>query len=139
MFTEEQFKNLPSLRPDAHIKLVGLHQHQALSGCPHSIETSDGHFRVPRVLVPLVKRAMQELGCYDGPDQGPVNEVLRRIADGGRAEREDLGCDIAAAVHGIVGEAVAELKSRVVEAARLHSGDQRAALVAEAVRALAGV
>lgn len=133
VLTEEGFKNLPCLRPNANVKMIGIHHHRGLSGGPFTIETGEGHFRVPRVLIPLVKRAFQSLEHYDGPEEGAVNEVLRRIAEcrvGGDG-------DLAAIVGGIVDEAVAELRSRVVEAARARS-DDRAGLVAEAMRAMAG-
>ena len=69
---------------------------------------------------------------YDGPDDGAVNEVLRRVADFKiEAESEDL----TAFMTGIVDEAMAELRSRVADAAR-QSGC-RAALVSEAMRVLA--
>ena len=139
MFTEEQFKALPCLRTDARIKLVGIHLHRSLAGSPFTIECSGGHFRVPRVLVPLAKKAIEGLPCYDGPDEGAVNELLRRVAEcDPRAEPSDAPCDdLAAAISGIVDEAGAELRARVVEAARAQPVD-RAALVTEAMRILAG-
>jgi hypothetical protein len=130
--SEEQFKTLPTLRADAQVRLVGIHQHPALASCPFTIETTDGHFKAPRVLVPLTKRAYDALVDYDGPDEGCINELLRKIAE----HEAPKGDGLAGAVQGIVDEAVAALKSRVAEAAR--GSCNRAELVDEAMRAMIG-
>jgi hypothetical protein len=132
--SEEQFKTMPSLRADARVRMVAIHQHPKLSGSPLTIETSEGHFKVPRVLLPLAKRAYDALVEYEGPDEGCLNELLRGIAD--RPNRERGRDDLAGAVQGIVDEAVAALKSRVVEAAR--GACDRAGLLDEAMRAMIG-
>ena len=132
VLSEEGFKSLPCLRPDASVKLIGLHHHRNLSGAPFTIQTADGHFKVPRVLMPLAKRAFQSLEHYDGPDEGAVSEVLRKVAEC----KVEAGDELAAFIGTIVDEALVELRSRVVEAARAQSGD-RAVLVAEAMRVLA--
>lgn len=128
--SEEQFKALATLRADAQVRLVGIHQHPALPSCPFTIETADGHFKAPRVLVPLTKRAYDALADYDGPDEGCINELLRRIAE----HKAPKGDGLAGAVQDIVDEAVAALKSRVAEAAK--GSCDRAVLVEEAVRAI---
>ena len=139
MLSEEQYTSLGCLKPDARIRLVGLHRHGALPGCPYTIETSGGHFRVPRVLVSLVKKSIHGLSNYDGPCEGAVNELLRKIAEcGPKADPPDVACDdLTATIGGIVEEAANELRARVLEAAAAHP-DDRAALVAEAMKVLSG-
>lgn len=127
VLTDEGFKNLPCLKPDAKISLVGLHLHKNLHGSPFTVQTKDGHFRLPKVLLPLARRAFLSVEYYDGSGEGAVNDVLRRVAE----HRVDLS----AFVGSIVDEALAELQSRVVDAAHARSVD-RAALVEEAIRAL---
>lgn len=126
------FQALPSLRPDSHVKLIGIHCQANVTGAPYTIECPQGHFKVPRVLVPLCKRAFEALDeHYEGPDEGPLNIVLRAVAD-----REGPKDDIDAMIDKVLDEALAGLKKRILEAAKKLDG--RAILVAEAVKVLAG-
>ena len=126
---EKEYRALPCLRPEARIKIVAFHKHRDIEGAPLTIQTPEGHFRVPRVLTVLANKAFDALGDgFSGPDEGHVNELLKILASGARDE-------VAVLVDALVEEALGVLKERISDAVERLDG--RGLLLGAVVQALA--
>ena len=135
MLSEDQLKALPCLRADSVVKLLGVHCHQALAGKPFTAETDQGHFRLPRAMWPLARRALEAAGDYEGAGEGLLGQVLLEVADAVPAEvpAQDGFHQLA---EKLAGECFARLKDLTAEAVRKRLEHGRDVLLSEAVRGL---
>jgi hypothetical protein len=132
MLSEEQLKALPCLRADSVVKLLGVHCHQTLAGKPFTAETDQGHFRLPRAMWPLARRALEAAGDYDGPDEGPLLQLLQSVAEAAPVE----GDGFHHLAEKLADECFSKIKHMTVEAVKKRLESGRAALLSEAVRGL---
>jgi hypothetical protein len=135
MLTDEQLKALPTLRADSQVKLLGVHCHQSLGSKPITVETSEGHFRIPKVLWPVARRALEAAGDYEGAGEGLLGQVLLEVADAVPAEvpAQDGFHQLA---EKLAGECFARLKDLTAEAVRKRLEHGRDVLLSEAVKGL---
>ena len=136
------------------MKLVCIREHRSLTAQPFTVGTDEGQFRIPKALWPTAKRAMEALdanGTFDGPDEGPLQQVLRDVAeapdvpsalvveavahDTDSGAVSDLG-GLQLLADEIADECFAKLKDLAAEALRKRVESGRAALLSEVVKGL---
>ena len=142
MLTEDQLRALPTLRGDSQVKLLSIHCHQSLVSKPLTVETSEGHFKLPKALWSLARRAMEAVGEYEGPDEGPLHQVLLSVGEGAPSNvvpipvREPVQDGFHQLAERLAEECFSKLKDMTGEAVRKRLESGRAALLSEAVRGL---
>lgn len=153
--SEEEYRQLPGLRAETRVSLVCLHLHKSLPNEPVSVETDEGHFRVPKTLWPLARRALETLTAreFQGSTEGPIGQVLRRVAESGAESRPSEASEtpsppekeekpnrgeggLQVLADSLADEAFGRLRELTTAALRRRLEGGRAALVSDAVRAM---